>query len=238
MLSVVIPAYNEEKCIGQCLFSLTKQDTKEPFEVIVVNNASTDRTAEVAQQYEDRLHLRVIQEEHKGRGRARTAGFALAKGDIILSTDADTIVPPHWIEALSSPLRTGGNVVGVSSPCIFMGSTRWKRKVLSFQWILMRLYRFFWGHFWLNGFSFAIRKDTYEKAGGFNADIDSQEDTDLSKRVAPMGIILFLPGTAVVTSARRFERNIFKGLWEYFSQFFLVRLSRGKIKPKLSDTRE
>jgi len=237
MLSVVIPAYNEEEIIGQCLFSLTKQETDGEFEVIVVDNASTDKTAEVAQHYANKLNLRVIREGRKGRGTARATGFSTAKGDIILSTDADTILPPHWIEELSKPLRVENDIVGVTSPCIFIGSSRWKRKVLSFQWLLMRSYRFFWGYFWLNGFSFAIRKEAYERVGGFREGIDSQEDTDLSKRVIKIGKIRFLPGAAVVTSARRFRKNIFKGLWEYFSQFCMVRLSKGKIKPRLSDER-
>ena len=101
-VSVVIPAYNEDMVIDMCLDSFVLQKTKHKFEVIIVDNNSTDNTYNLVKSYENKLNLKVIKEEQKGRGVARNTGFAHATGDIILSTDADAIVPPHWIETLAS----------------------------------------------------------------------------------------------------------------------------------------
>lgn len=94
-ISIVIPAYNEEELIGDCLRCLNNQ-TIPPDEIIVVDNNCTDRTAEIAQS----LGARVIKEPKKGVIFARNTGFDAAKGDIILRTDADTRPPKDWVEKI------------------------------------------------------------------------------------------------------------------------------------------
>lgn len=76
MLSVVIPAYNEEELIGNCLNALVAQKTTEEFEVIVVDNNSRDKTAEIAEKYKSKLNLKILLQKEKGRGAARQKGFA------------------------------------------------------------------------------------------------------------------------------------------------------------------
>src|SRR3989344_4845448 len=106
MISIVIIAYNEKKDIASCLMAMSKQTYREPFEVIVVDNASTDHTPEIAQSFVERLPLRVIREEHKGRGAARARGFGEAKGEIILSTDEYALqYHSTSLDASLSPLR-------------------------------------------------------------------------------------------------------------------------------------
>ena len=100
MISVVIPAYNEEENITKSLGAFLGQTTKLSYEIILVDNASTDKTVEIAAKYVGKLPLKIIKENKKGRGPARRAGFTKAKGDIIFSTDADAQVPPDWIEKL------------------------------------------------------------------------------------------------------------------------------------------
>ena len=87
--SVVIPAYNEEEYLPATLRSLDKVLRKIPQfrgEVIVVNNGSTDRTAQIAEQY----GAKVVEETNRGIGRARNRGAAMAKGETLISLDADT----------------------------------------------------------------------------------------------------------------------------------------------------
>lgn len=96
-VSVVIPAYNEEKLLARCLVSLVNQSVK-PYEIIVVDNNSTDTTAAIA-----KMHgAVVISETRQGIAWARDAGFAKASGDIIARLDADCIAPPEWIEIISN----------------------------------------------------------------------------------------------------------------------------------------
>lgn len=89
-VSVVIPAYNEERYLAACLTSLQKQTLKN-FETIVVDNNSTDKTAEIAR----RFGAKVVKELKQGIIPARERGFREAKAEIIARTDADTIVAPY-----------------------------------------------------------------------------------------------------------------------------------------------
>src|SRR6185369_10450324 len=116
MISVVIPAFNEEHTIGLCLKALVRQNTKRPFEVIVVDNNSTDQTVKADEKFKKILNLKIISQKEKGRGPARQAGFKAASGEIILSTDADATVYPEWIETLVSTLEKS-DAIAVTGPC-------------------------------------------------------------------------------------------------------------------------
>lgn len=228
MISVVIPAYNEEKNIANCLNALVSQTTKKPFEVIVVDNNSTDKTAQIIKGFHHQLHLMLIHEKRKGRGAARYAGFKIANGDIILSTDADTIVPANWVETMANYFNNP-SVVAVTGVCKYDDCSRITNALTSLmQPITMRLYNLFIGHYWLSGFNFAIRKSVYERAGGFNPELNGMEDIDLSFRVSRMGEIMYVPHLPVVASGRRFQKGITKGLYSYGSTYLnRIFLNRG-----------
>lgn len=93
-LSVVIPAYNEERYLDACLRAIQAQSVM-PDEVIVVDNNSTDKTALIAGQYP---FVTVIREKKQGLRFARNAGMDAATGDLIGRIDADTIIGPKWCE--------------------------------------------------------------------------------------------------------------------------------------------
>ena len=116
-ISVVIPAYNEEQSLPATLNSLVNQKTKYDFEVIIVDNNSTDNTGKVAKSYENKLHVKVVQETQKGRGAARKCGFAKAQGDIIASTDADTTLPGNWIESIGNFFEKNLKSIAVTALC-------------------------------------------------------------------------------------------------------------------------
>jgi len=103
-VSVIIPAYNSEKTLQQCLNSVLSQ-TYENYEVVVVNNNSTDSTKEIIQAVEDKdKRISYVFESRIGRGSARNAGIEAATGEIIIMTDSDCIVPDNWIEELTRPI--------------------------------------------------------------------------------------------------------------------------------------
>ena len=110
-ISMVIPAYNEGKFLRQCLESLAKQ-TVMPYEVIVVNNNSTDDTAQVAGEF---AFCTVIQEPRQGSSFACFTGFSRASGEVIGRIDADNILPPDWCEKMLASLERhqASAVVGV-----------------------------------------------------------------------------------------------------------------------------
>jgi glycosyltransferase involved in cell wall biosynthesis len=92
-ISLVIPVYNEEKYIENCLKSIAKQKVK-PDEVIVVNNNSTDATVSIVEKYP---FVKILTEQKQGMIPARNAGFNAAQYEVIARCDADTRLPPNWI---------------------------------------------------------------------------------------------------------------------------------------------
>lgn len=91
-ISIVIPVYNEAERLGACLAAIDAQ-TVPAHEVVVVNNNSTDGTADVARQFP---FVTLTHEPRQGVIHARTAGFNATTGDIIARIDADTLLPPEW----------------------------------------------------------------------------------------------------------------------------------------------
>jgi len=103
-VSVVIPAYNAEKTIIRNLSALVKQKCPYPYEIIVVDDGSTDKTAEITKKFiEDFANpkrMRLINLAHRGPAAARNTGIKEAKSDIVLFTDADCVVEEEWISSM------------------------------------------------------------------------------------------------------------------------------------------
>ncbi|GAB3538514.1 glycosyltransferase family A protein [Pontibacter brevis] len=123
-VSIVIPAWNEEINVLRCVASLAEIKTKIPFEIIVVNNNSTDRTQDTI----DNLHVKGLFEGTQGSGPARQTGQENAAGKYILSADADCLYPSCWVDEMIKVLRKPG-VVCVYGRYSFIsekGFPRWK----------------------------------------------------------------------------------------------------------------
>ncbi|MEV0355300.1 glycosyltransferase [Nocardia sp. NPDC050697] len=95
-LSVVVPAYNEEEVIGECLDRLTAQ-LGSITEIVVVDNNSTDKTADIVRGYAERFpQIVLVREERQGLVHARNRGLDTATGALLARIDADTRIPEHW----------------------------------------------------------------------------------------------------------------------------------------------
>src|SRR3989338_6946066 len=119
-ISFVIPAYNEEKMIGKCLASVFDEIKRSrtsfvqfETEVVVVDNASTDRTREEALKFPN---VTVVRENLKGLVYARRAGWVATTGDIVANIDADTIVPEGWLSTVVNNFAKDKNLVALSGP--------------------------------------------------------------------------------------------------------------------------
>jgi glycosyltransferase involved in cell wall biosynthesis len=198
MISVVIPAHNEEHSIADCLKSLTTQSYKGGIEIIVVDNASTDKTSAVAGKFPPK----IIHEGRKGVTFARQAGFAAAKGEIIASTDADTVLPRNWLQIIDLAFSRDEKLVGLGGPVL-------PKKGTKFEWFLSKsamiglyltsLFKF--GFF--IGSNFAVRKADFEKIGGFDLKKISGEDVDLCARLSKVGKVKFIFNVKAYASMRR-----------------------------------
>ena len=100
-VSIILAAYNEEENIGNCLDSLLSQDYDD-FEIIVVDDGSTDRTQELVETYlEKSRKMRMISNiSNKGHTYSRNLGASYANGEIIGFTDADCVLPENWIRKI------------------------------------------------------------------------------------------------------------------------------------------
>lgn len=135
--SVVLIAYNEEKRLPACLWSLSNNKCKYPVEIIGIDNNSSDRTAEVY----STLGVRFFKEERKGPGYARNRGLAEAKGKILICIDSDTIYPEQYLEIMIDSFNKPG-VVAVSSLYSFIPDKQFPVYKLFFYELLRDIHIF------------------------------------------------------------------------------------------------
>ncbi len=210
-VSVVIPAFNEAKNIHRTLENLLNQ-TYQDFELIVVDNNSTDDTAKIASEY----GARVIYEPKKGVTHARQAGFLAAKGEIIISTDADALHPKNWIERIVKILDSDPSLVAVGGIAhLHSGplSARLAAKYLFYPFLVID--KLLSGGWNLSGFSMAVRKDAFLRTGGFNLKLNIGEDIDLSQKLRKLGKVVVRKDLVSTVSGRRYKNGFFKGILDY-----------------------
>lgn len=206
-ISVVIPAYNEEKYLPACLQALREQAyPADRYEVIVVDNTSTDATAEIACRY----GARVIHEPVKGIARARQAGFEAARGEIIASTDADTVVPPFWLARIAAHFARDPGLGGLCGPVYWLDGRPHERLLMKYPvtWALAVSNRM--GRSWWVGSNFAVRAHVFWQVDGFRGFDPGGllgDDLYLSSQVDRVAPVLFDPDLVACTSARRVQEG-------------------------------
>ena len=110
LVSVVIPVYNRKDFIRQCLESVLKQDLNEDYEVIVVDDGSTDGTAEILKEFSSRVILH-FNKTNQGVSCSRNLGVKLSRGTFVAMTDSDCIADPHWLSQLLKPFDQDENIM-------------------------------------------------------------------------------------------------------------------------------
>jgi len=212
-VSVVIPAYNEEKVIGRCLNALTNQTIKAD-EIILVDNNCVDRTVEIAQKYP----VKVIKEKRQGISYARNAGFNLAKYEIIGRIDADTTVFPNWVEELKKGFKEP-TTVAVTGQAHFRGLPFPTLTQATHTLFFYRLLSKFHGHYLTFGSNMGLRKSAWEKIKHqvIMNNREVHEDLDLAIWLAKIGRIKFMPSLLAGISNRRLL-NVPSG-WEYLYRY-------------------
>lgn len=202
-ISLVIPAYNEERFIGKCLDSVCNNPRSRFREIIVVDNGSSDATAKIAETY---LSVTVVREYKKGANCARQKGFETATAECIAYIDADCMLSPDWFQK-AEKYMADSDVVLLNGPITYYDGPRWLRvAVLSIQWTALPLSHLFIT--FLIGGNFIVRRSALKEVGGFNCDIAFYgDDADLATRLKGKGKMLFRMDFWVYTSARRLLRE-------------------------------
>lgn len=212
-ISVVICAHNEEKGIAKCIEGVKNQTyPKVKYEIIVVDNASSDKTAEVAKD----LGARVVFEKNKGIAYARQKGAESARGEVITFTDADTLVPKNWLEKIANAFEKDEKLVGFGGTYkITSGSFISKFFINNGMYYLYLLGRLATGGWVLIGPNMAFRKSAFEKTKGFDTSVMQGEDIDISQKLQKIGKVKLENKFFVYQSGRRFEKGFIKGLLSY-----------------------
>lgn len=209
-ISVIIPAHNEEKFIGDCLKSVKTAESElgAPVEIVVCLNRCTDRTEEIARSF----GAVVVREDEKNIAKIRNAAAKAATGDVIVTIDADSRMSKNMLTEVVRLLSTG-KFIG--------GGTRIKPERMSLGIFISGLVILYYllkygpksaGLFW-------CFKTDFDAVGGFNETLHSLEDLDFAHRLSALGEKRGLKyttawKTAITTSCRKFDM---------FGDWYLVR---------------
>ncbi len=220
-LSFVIPAYNEEAYLPACLESILRQTSAcgVSTEIIVVNNASTDGTRDVALSYPA---IQLVDEPRKGLTHARQAGFDSCTGELIANVDADSRLPEGWVAQVLDTFQRNPSLLALSGPLVYYDLT-------PRQSLLVRVfYGMAWATYALNryvlrvgsmvqGGNFVVTRSGLQRIGGFNLSIPFYgEDTDIARRLNELGEVRFTFDLTMLSSARRLKKEgILTMAWRY-----------------------
>jgi glycosyltransferase involved in cell wall biosynthesis len=218
MISFIIPCYNEEAHIKDCIRSIRKHVWYIPYEIIVVDNNCTDKTVEIAKEEQ----AFIVKESRKGVVFARQAGYEVATGWLIANIDADSKITDGWIwEALSR--LSNHNTVAVTGPLEYEGAGFGLRMMTKFYYFLAKLSNDRIGVF-LQGGNSIIKKKALDEVGGYDLSIAFYgEDTMTAKRIQHLGKIVFNSNMITTTSPRRLqEQGVISTTWLYLTNYFSV----------------
>jgi len=219
LCSVVVPAHNAEATLDACLSSLGQQTLpRQAYEIIVVDDGSSDGTAEVAQRHEGVV---VIREEQSGPAKARNRGAAEARGRYLVFTDADCEADPDFLRALVAPMESDVGIAGVQ------GRYRTRQRSLVARFVQVEIeerYVLMEGRAdidHIGTYAAAFRRQLFLEHGGFDASFPeaSNEDMEFSYRLAAAGHRLGLSGDAFCYHAhpedlgRYFRAKFRHGYW-------------------------
>lgn len=214
-VSVIIPAYNAESTIAQCVMAIRSQTFDRPYEVIVVDDGSTDATAERARA----VGATVITTTRRRPAAARNTGIQAASGHIICCTDADCMPHPDWLKEITKPFVTK-NVVA----CKGSYTTRQREIVARFvQLEYEDKYDLLRGQAeidFIDTYSAAYRRDILLANGGFDERFYYLEDQELSFRLAARAYRMVFQESAIVehlhsrTLATYFRKKVTIGYWK------------------------
>jgi glycosyltransferase involved in cell wall biosynthesis len=205
MISIIIPAYNEEGYLARTLESLQRQNYAW-FEVIVVANGCSDRTVEIAR---TRCH-RTIVLSRKSLGISRNLGARMARGELLLFLDADTTLEPMALRIIAREFPRA------AAAGTLRGAPSCRRR--EYQWVYsLKNFLHRWSlHRGSSGVILCWKKH-FICAGGFDERLEVRENSELIRRLLSFGTYRYIPNVTATTSMRRYDQRGFgRVLWLWF----------------------
>lgn len=216
-ISLIIPAYNEEKYIGQCLEYVLHNSDGHIDEIIVIDNASTDDTRKIAESYPN---VKVVSEHNKWLTFARQRWYLESTGDILAFIDADTRMPAWWAKKIRHHFISQ-DIWFISWPYHYHDLPWYSQIGNRLYWRALGYptYLLLW-YLWVGG-NFAIKRTVLDKVDGFDTKITFYgEDTDIARRASKHAKTKFTLKLIMPTSARRMAwEGTFKTAYNYITNF-------------------
>lgn len=196
MLSIIIPTLNEEKYLPLLLEEIKKQNF-ENFEIIIADAGSVDKTIEIAKNYSCKITPGGIP------AKGRNEGAKVAKGEILLFMDADNIyLPENFLKELLEEFKKRN--LDIASFPIYPAGNFFDKIAYGIYNFWVKITQSFLPH---ATNSILVKKEIFEKVGGFDEEIKIGEDHDFARRAAKIGKFGFIETEPVLTSSRRFEKE-------------------------------
>ncbi len=243
-LSFVIPAYNEEAYLPACLESILAQTRNLPgqTEIVVVNNASSDRTREVAMGF---AGVKVVDEPRKGLTFARQAGYLATTGELIANVDSDSRLTDGWVAQVLEAFEREPNLVALSGPLVYYDLLpRQRVSVQVFYLIAWMVYvtnRYILrAGSMVQGGNFVVKASALKQIGGFNTAISFYgEDTDIARRMNKVGKVDFTFKLKMFSSARRLKNEgMLRVAVRYTMNYFWTTFRKRPFTEEYLDHRE
>ena len=232
--SIIIPVYNRPKEIDELLESLTKQDFSEDFEVLVIEDGSTEKSDEIVERYTSNLNLKYFFKENSGAGASRNFGMQKASGNYFIILDSDVIVPNQYLLEVKKALENnftdafGGPDAAHKNFTILQKAINYSMtSVLTTGGIRGKKQAV--GKFQPRSFNLGLSKKAFEKTQGFSQ-MKNGEDIDLTFRLWENGFETQLIEEAFVYHKRR------SSIKQFFKQTYGFGTARPILNKKYPET--
>ena len=219
MISIVIPALNEEKYLPDCINSLKHQNWNGEYEIIVVDNGSTDRTSQIARD----LGVKVISCPRRGVVYARQAGTEEAKGEIVVQVDADTIYHTNWLGQIDKHFTIHPDSAGLAGRYIYIHPAWWAPLERVYRTVLNGVGQlvFHWPPS-VSGANFAFRRSAFLQASGYDPASLQPDQWGIARRLSKYGKIYYEKKLVVTTSSRRVVKPVYVLIYESLRNCYRV----------------
>jgi glycosyltransferase involved in cell wall biosynthesis len=225
VISVTVPAYNEQDLIAGCLDSLLNQTPdKDQYEILVIDNNSTDLTAKIALE----KGVRVEKEPQKGYVHAIRKGIEVSQADIIAFTDADCRVPIDWAAKILGDFSISPETIAVGGKLSFYDLNPILNR-------LIRLILYYMNA--LPGNNMAIRREGIIRIGGIDPQVNLSVDYWLTTKLRRVGKIFVDKHLVVETSGRRFKSSFSSDI-KYFVNVLSILISSKPLFYNFPDVRK
>lgn len=225
LISVIIPAYNEENYIGNCLDSLMGQDDCSSFEIIVADNGSTDNTANIVRQYQGVI---LVHAASRGVAHARQAAFEKSKGSIIVSTDADCTFSSSWLSKIEKQFKDS-SIAGLAGNYQFVNASLWARIFPYLGAVFVYLnYSLFNKTIYASAANLSYRKKFVNKYS--TIETQGSDERGIVEQLTQHGRVKVILNNPVYTSARRVRKGFLHGVFVTIGYYYTYNVWQTKRK--------